>query len=466
MASPDPLERLRAFREAAFACFARRADALFDLADAILTAGLVPSLAHLSLEPGHRRGWGSLYAALAKGRMDAPELRGLVARESLDFGPPVFAIDCTSWARNDAEASPGRGYSYHPSRHSNGKPIVAGWTYSWVARLGPRGSSWTAPLDARRAYQGVDAYRAAGEQVELVLEHLPPNSPAPLFVFDGGYDPSRLAQVVDDNRAAVLVRVRRNRCFYQQAERVYNPKGGRPRRRGHKLRCDRSETWPESEADLAEEHEGYGRVRVRLWKRMHPKPRVDPRPGDTSDRPFVEGALVLLEVARLPRETTEPQAVWLWWRGPGEPDPALLWRAYVRRFDLEHTFRFLKQALGWDRPRVRHPEQADRWTWLVILAFTQLRLARAVAEDERLPWQRPQEQGRLTPSRTRRGFGRLLGRLGSPARGPKPCGRTSPGRPKGKVSGRAPRHPALNITAERKKAPQARESTPRRAGAG
>jgi hypothetical protein len=39
---------------------------------------------------------------------------------------------------------------------------------------------------------------------------------------------------------------------------------------------------------------------------------------------------------------------------------SLYWRAYIRRFDLEHTFRFLKQTLGWTTPRVRHPEQDDR----------------------------------------------------------------------------------------------------------
>jgi hypothetical protein len=41
--------------------------------------------------------------------------------------------------------------------------------------------------------------------------------------------------------------------------------------------------------------------------------------------------------------------LWLWWHGPeGEtPNLRLFWRAYVRRFDLEHTFRFLKQPLGW-----------------------------------------------------------------------------------------------------------------------
>lgn len=32
------------------------------------------------------------------------------------------------------------------------------------------------------------------------------------------------------------------------------------------------------------------------------------------------------------------------------------------------------------------PEAADRWTWLVIAAHTQLRLARPLAVDLRRPW--------------------------------------------------------------------------------
>ena len=70
--------------------------------------------------------------------------------------------------------------------------------------------------------------------------------------------------------------------------------------------------------------------------------------------------------------------------------------------DLEHTFRFLKQTLGWITPRVRHPEQADRWTWLVVAAFAQLRLARTCVADRRLPWERRYDTGRLTPVRVRR----------------------------------------------------------------
>jgi predicted ester cyclase len=86
----------------------------------------------------------------------------------------------------------------------------------------------------------------------------------------------------------------------------------------------------------------------------------------------------------------------------------LLWRAYVRRFDLEHIIRFLKQTLGWTTPRVRHPEQADRWTWLVLLAYAQLGLARSWADNCRLPWERPQRGRRLTPCRTLRDFAALL----------------------------------------------------------
>ncbi|MGJ6969930.1 hypothetical protein ACSDR0_49520 [Streptosporangium sp. G11] len=59
---------LAVFRQELMGCFTRRSDALFELADAVLAAGLVLSLPHLSLDPLHRRGHGSVYAALAKDR--------------------------------------------------------------------------------------------------------------------------------------------------------------------------------------------------------------------------------------------------------------------------------------------------------------------------------------------------------------------------------------------------------------
>lgn len=210
------------------------------------------------------------------------------------------------------------------------------------------------------------------------------------------------------------------------------------------MKCSDSSTWPEPSTEYTCQDAGYGTVHVRAWAKMHPKVRAHEGRGSRGPLPVVVGTIVLVEVERLPRgeRRREPRILWLWWHGEGEPDLKLIWRAYVRRFDLEHTFRFLKQTLGWTTPGVRRPEQADRWTWLVLVAFTQLRLARPCVEDLRLPWERRYDPGRLRPARVRRVVLALLLELGTPAKPPKPCGR-SPGRPKGRLSGRAKRYPAL-----------------------
>ena len=92
-----PLARLGAFRAELHACYSRRADALFEVGDALLCAQTpLPSLPHLSLEPVHRRGWGSVYAALARGRIDTERLRDVLVRVLPDADPLVFAVDVTT----------------------------------------------------------------------------------------------------------------------------------------------------------------------------------------------------------------------------------------------------------------------------------------------------------------------------------------------------------------------------------
>jgi hypothetical protein len=171
-ASP-PLTRVQDFRAALYACFERRADALFELTDALLTADPVPSPVHLSLAPLHRRGWGSLYAALAHGTINATALRTLLARHPLADGQTIYAVDVSVWARCDAETSPERGFYYHPSRHSAGQPIVAGWAYQWIAQLGFARESWTAPLDVRRLHPNENTNTVAAAQVRALIVRLP-----------------------------------------------------------------------------------------------------------------------------------------------------------------------------------------------------------------------------------------------------------------------------------------------------
>jgi hypothetical protein len=132
------------------------------------------------------------------------------------------------------------------------------------------------------------------------------------------------------------------------------------------------------------------------------------------------------------------------------------WQAFLRRFDLEHTFRFFKQVLGWTRPRLRDPAAADRWTWLILACYAQLYLA----ADIRLPWQQPSPPGRLTPARVRRGFRSIRQTLPSVASAPKP-GKPGPGRPPGSKN----RHPVTrHDVGKTVKRDEPRKETRRQAG--
>jgi DDE superfamily endonuclease len=200
----EPSDALCAFRRSFYQCLHRRGDALFELADAILAAdGAAPSPAHLSLQASHRRGWGSLYAALDRGRIDNEALRKLLARHPLasaEGETPVYAVDASVWARCDAETSPERGYYYHPSRHSAGQPIVAGWAYQFVARLGFARESWAAPVDVERVRPAQDANVVAAGQVKGLLGRFGREEVAiPLFVFDAGYDPVKLQRGLESS---------------------------------------------------------------------------------------------------------------------------------------------------------------------------------------------------------------------------------------------------------------------------
>lgn len=176
-----------------------------------------------------------------------------------------------------------------------------------------------------------------------------------MFVFDAGYDPVKLQQGFEESSPCqILVRLRAGRSFHGDpslSDPPANP--GRPRRHGPKMKCSDPSTWPKPSAEHACEDGGYGTVRVRAWAELHPKVRSHEGRGSRGPLPIVVGTLVLVEVERLPRgeRRREPRVLWLWWAGPEgtEPDLGLLWRAYARRFDLEHTFRFLKQTFGWSR---------------------------------------------------------------------------------------------------------------------
>jgi hypothetical protein len=459
------------FRQEFYRCLPRRADALFELADAVLGAdGPVRSLVELSLAGEHRRGHGSLYAALAKGRCDAGRLRralaGLPLPRAAD-GRLVLAVDVTCWLRPEAHTSAGRVLCHTYGRGKDQHLMIPGWPYSVICALEPGRSSWTAPLDARRLAPGEDAAEVTAAQIRQVVTGLVsagqwrPGDPDILIVADAGYDAPRLAFLLADLPVAVLGRMRSDRVLRRAAPPVAPGTRGRPRRHGGEFVFADPATWGTPQVTTTAVTRLYGPATARSWDRLHP--RLTHRSAWAAERwplPVIEGTVIRLEVTALPSGAI-PKPVWLWYSGVGlaAAEVDRLWQAFLRRFDIEHTFRMLKQTLGWTCPKIRDPAAADTWTWLILAAYTQLRLARPLAADLRRPWEKAPPPGRLTPARVRRGFRYLRAQAGCPAGAPKP-GKPGPGRPPGSKNRRpATRHDVHIIT--KSAAKKAKTSTPR-----
>jgi DDE superfamily endonuclease len=454
-----PAGRLAGFRRELYGCFTARADALFELADAVLcTDGPVRSLAELSLCPVFRRGHGALYDALACGGIDEDRLRDALIGALPDGLPLLFAVDVTAFPRPDAACSPGRVHCYACCRCDGRRKTIPGWNYSRITGVDWGTSSWVYPVDAVRLAAGDDQVAVTAAQVRALVGRLEKagrcgarGQPVPMMIFDGGYSAPALTHALDGTAVQVLVRVRDEgrRVFYGPPPPPVPGRPGRPRRHGARFKLAEAGTWPAPDQVLIVADSGrYGRVEVRAWHGLHQKLQGRGHFGARPQPASVPGTIIQVSAERLPDGRTPAGPMWLWWAAPPGMacDLDLIWRAYLRRFDAEHGFRFDKGTLGWTCARVRTPEQADLWTWLILAAYTQLHLARQLAPGLRRPWERPPRPGHgLSPARVRRGFRHIRDQIGTPARGPKPA-RPGPGRPKGSTAGPAPRYPVLKKT--------------------
>ncbi|WP_427019166.1 NF041680 family putative transposase (plasmid) [Pseudarthrobacter sp. P1] len=450
--SPPAADRRQfdAFREGFYDCLTRRADTLFELTDALLCGqGKVTDLAHLSLEPEHHRGYGALFDAVNSGRIN---LEALNAR-STAIGVPrmpeptgrariVLAVDVSNWLRPDAAASPGRAFCHAYARGSGQAQMVPGWPYSFVAALEPGATSWTALLDVVRLRPGDDATEVTAIQLRGVVErliatgHQVASDPEVLVVMDAGYDVARLAWLLRDLPVILVARLRSDRVFYAPGGARRGPTRGRAPRHGDKLVLRDPATHPVPVCATEHVLDRYGTVEAAAFGRMHPKPGSR---GGFKDHqgplPLIEGTVINLKVEYLPGNRN-PKPLWLWASKPVPDDGQEMdhwWSMYLRRFDLEHTFRFLKQNLGWARPHLREPAAADRWTWIVMAAHTLLRLARPLAVECRLPWQPPTPATCLSPARVRATYRRTCQNTVHPAK-PPIASTAGPGRPKGSIN--------------------------------
>ena len=196
-------------------------------------------------------------------------------------------------------------------------------------------------------------------------------------------------------------------------------------------RLSDSTTWGIPIESIEVDDPTWGKVEIQRWSQLH----------------FLQAANHPMEVILIQRKGKglSPKAakpIWLAWVGEEMPPVERLWCQYLRRFAVDHWNRFAKQRLHWTLPKLGTPEQGQRWSDLMPLMSWQLWLAREIVQDKPLPWQKPTEATSLTPGRVAQAFGGVLAAIGTPARAPKPRGK-SPGWQKGKKRTKRIRYPVV-----------------------
>jgi hypothetical protein len=332
---------LAAFRGELYRCLTARADALFELADAVLCAdGPVRMLAGLSLVPERRRGHGAVYDAVNCGRIQVARLRRALAGLPLPAWPDGrirLGVDVSPWLRPEAAASAGRLFCHVYGRGKGSAQMIPGWPYSLIAAPEPGRTGWTAVLDAVRLGPDDDETEVTAAQVRDVVTrlagagHWREGDPAILVGFDAGYDVTRLAWLLADLPVELPGRPRSDRVMQLPAPARRPGTMGRPRKHGGELALSDPATWPDPPVTTSTPTSRYGIATAAAWDRVHP--RLTHRAGwlgHDGDLPVIEGTLIRLQVDRLPGDR-DPKPVWLWFCGtgaaPGQVD--LLWQAMV-----------------------------------------------------------------------------------------------------------------------------------------
>jgi hypothetical protein len=431
---------LRAFRQGFFACLRRRADALFQLADALLASPDAQSLPELSLAAPFTRHWTTLYAALAHGALDRTRLRTLFATYA-PLPPPghpfLLGQDACSIFRPYAATAPDRLALPVPNLPTPRPVTRPGWQMSSLVVLPAQPSSATYTLDCQRIPTAQTPTQVAAAQLAACVPLLPERTTPqgqvlyPRLVCDRASGNARFVAATAAVRCGKLLRTPRNRVFYQPPPPRTGQRGA-PAKHGPAFKCADPTTHPAPDRTWSSAPDGAGpRVDVVAWDGLHLRGAA----------PVPVSVVRVSYPERAPTTRHAPVSWYTWVGVDGELLPlAEVVPEYRRRYGQEHGFRFAKQDLLWAKAQLRTPEQFQLWTDLVEAVRNQVVLAQEAGVAVRRPWERA--AGRATPAQVRRGLGGILGELGTPARDAQRRGKGR-GRAPGPTGKCALRHPVV-----------------------
>ncbi len=219
-------------------------------------------------------------------------------------------------------------------------------------------SSQTFILDQQRVTSDTTAIQMAIAQIKLVARQVPARR---IVVLDRGYDATWLWCQCSGLDVGVLGRLKQKRCFYRSAP-PSSGKRGVPCKDGALLQIGNHATYGTADGHACRK-DGKGRtVEISWWRDLHVK----------------EARWLSLTVIQVVRPHAanmqcDPRISWLVWLGDEQEEMTDIALGYGLRFGQEHGYRFDKQRLLWDEPRLRTQSNlsagAKLWPLLIIICF-------------------------------------------------------------------------------------------------
>lgn len=470
----------RAFQQRLLDTMRKRKDTILQLVEALACSVRPSSVVELSQLPAFQRTFSNISrgiaAVSAAAEVEAcsilrplgePPVRPSADRKEMVVAPDLFQAVTTQWTglfaencpkdlvrpyrlllvdatpnpRRHAVTLPDRGY-VHEAGHI-GTPVTVGLQASLVVAL-PEDSvgeaTWALPLSVERIATSETPCEVASRQIAAIALLPAYQGVLTVVAADSGY--SILSSPAKN--VVVIARSRKDRTGRRPHTPLADPeatprKPGRPRkyepgviRFAEDLQTDLRHCH-----DLEEEYDTvYQGVPVTAlasrWNSVLLAGRSDEvdvvkielfAKNDSSQALFKAPLLLIISGERR-REVSSFQA----------------FEAYLKRFQIEHFFRFQKQELlfcGFATPDL---QQQVNWWWICMMAYWLLFLTRELPTESDRPWM-PKRAPDMTasPGQVKRSFGsRIFPEIGSPTRKPKTRGK-SPGRKSGSVRSKRPR---------------------------
>lgn len=377
-------------------CFTLRKDALTTVMLAnVASAGNTHCVSHLSLETPNYTHDG-LLSGLNHGNIDTAKLTQVLYKHAKTRSgfKHVYTIDQTSWMRLHAKTVEDKMMVRDSQSANRGLAADAGWSYSLLAAQTNDGIT---PLSFERVKPDDELHEFTVQQMKNIVD-LDPDV-THLLVGDAGYSATTLTLKVREMGlpVTILTRLATNRVYWKDVPDDAPPKKGVKQKHGEKLVLKNPNQGPVPDQVNSFTYDAKI-VKVRCWNGFHQnlKKQHSATKG-RSDRPVVSGNVLYFQTEG------KSTGLWLWYSGNAtEMKPEELYVYYVKRFDIEHGFRFMKQTLGLTRFHTVSTKAADTWIALAFGAYVLVTGLKKYVKPKRLRWER--NKGNVTLKMVARGL--------------------------------------------------------------